>query len=110
MVGCDQLMISFLVYMHNTATNHNFFGVYTLLCFFDLLIAILATHCDIHEELWTFQVVVEMEVAVPFDTAVRELHAELCAIRKTRDGETKWFGEMVTSRLQEGNRLTAPYV
>ena len=38
------------------------------------------TYCDIHEDFWTLQVLIEMDVAMPLDAALRELHTELGTI------------------------------
>ena len=59
------------------------------------------TYCDIHENFWTLQVIIEVEVAVTLDAALRELHAELSAIGQAWDGETEWLGEVITSRLKK---------
>ena len=66
-----------------------------------LRITCLLTYCDIHENFWTLQVVVEVEVTITLDAALRELHAELSAIGQAGDGETEWLGEVVTAWLKK---------
>ena len=61
----------------------------------------LLIYCDIHENFWTLQVIVEVEVAITLDAALRELHAELSAIGQAWDGETKWLGEVITAWLKK---------
>jgi hypothetical protein len=46
-----------------------------------------------------------MEVTVPLDTALRELHAELSAVGQAGDGETKRLGEVVTGWLKKRSCL-----
>ncbi len=63
-------------------------------------------YCDIHENFRALQVVVKMEVAVPLDAALRELHAELGAVGQAGDGETQRLGEVVTAWLKKCSCLS----
>ena len=63
------------------------------------------THCDIHENLWALQVLIDVFVAVTLYAAVGTLHTQLSAVRQSRNRKPEWLREVVCTRLQKNCSL-----
>ena len=65
----------------------------------------LITYCDVHKNLWTRQVLIDMFIAVTLYAAVGTLHTQLSAIRQSRNRKPEWLGEVVCTGLQKSCSL-----